>query len=159
MIKLIYENKPKYIKPLKTGKAVWEVLAQQEKLVAEIIFVSPEEIRQLNLENRNIDKVTDVLSFPTLDNIRGKILQKKDYPLDYDFQYNGIFIGSVVICSSVADGQAKEYNHSKEREYTFLLVHSLLHLMGYDHIEETDRVQMRKLEDIIMKKLNLEVDR
>ena len=80
MIKLIYENKPKYIKPLKTGKAVWEVLAQQEKLVAEIIFVSPEEIRQLNLENRNIDKVTDVLSFPTLDNIRGKILQKKDYP-------------------------------------------------------------------------------
>ena len=55
--------------------------------------------------------------------------------------------------------QAKEYGHSKEREYTFLVVHSLLHLLGYDHIEENDRIEMRALEDKIMQELNLEVKR
>ena len=159
MIKIFCEDKPKYVKLLKTGKAVFNVLGQKQKLVAELNFVSEQEIQDLNRENRRIDKVTDVLSFPTLDNIKGKIILKKDYPLDYDDYFKGVFIGSIIICSSVADRQAKEYGHSKEREYTFLVVHSLLHLLGYDHIEETDRIEMRALEDKIMQELNLEVNR
>ena len=158
MIKITAE-KCKYIKPLKTGKAVWQALNQKQKLYCELLFVSEEEIKKLNRDNRNIDRVTDVLSFPSLDGIRGKILDKKDYPLEYDPDLKAIFIGSVVICSKRAEEQAKEYGHSLEREYTFLTVHSLLHLMGYDHEEETDRNEMRKLEDEIMAKLNLEVTR
>ncbi len=159
MIKIYCEDKPKYVKLLKTGKAVYNVLKQKQKLVAELNFVSEQEIQDLNRENRHIDKVTDVLSFPTLDGIKGKVILKKDYPLDYDDYFKGVFIGSIIICNSVAERQAKEYGHSKEREYTFLVVHSLLHLLGYDHIEENDRIEMRALEDKIMQELNLEVNR
>lgn len=155
----ITADKCKYLKPIKTGKAVWEELGQKQKLSCELIIVEPEEIRALNRENRNIDRVTDVLSFPTLDGIKGKILDKKDYPLEYDKRLDSIFIGSVVICAQKAQEQAKEYGHSLEREFTFLTVHSLLHLMGYDHEEEEDRVEMRKLEDKIMLRLGLEVSR
>lgn len=158
MIK-ITADKCKYLKPIKTGKAVWEQLGQKQKLSCELILVEPEEIRQLNKDNRNIDRVTDVLSFPTLDGIKGKILNKNDYPLDYDKRSDTIFIGSVVICPQRAMEQAEEYGHSLGREFTFLTVHSLLHLMGYDHIEEDDRVEMRLLEDKIMQKLGLEVSR
>lgn len=150
-------DKSKYIKPLKTGKAVWEILGQKQKLFCELLLVSEDEIRQLNKENRNIDRVTDVLSFPSLDNIRGKVIDKKDYPLEYNKNLKAVFIGSVVICEKRACEQAKEYGHSLEREYTFLTVHSLLHLMGYDHEIENDRKQMRELEEIIMDKLNLKV--
>ena len=83
MIK-ITADKCKYLKPIKTGKAVWEELGQKQRLSCELILVEPEEIRQLNKDNRNIDRVTDVLSFPTLDGIKGKILNKNDYH-DKDF--------------------------------------------------------------------------
>ncbi len=159
MIKIFCEDKPKFLKLLKIGKAVFNTLGQKQKLVAELNFVSEQEIKDLNRENRNIDRVTDVLSFPTLDNVKGKIIDKKDFPLDYDLDFKGVFIGSIVICTSVANNQAKEYGHSKEREFSFLVVHSLLHLLGYDHEQEEDRKEMRELEDIIMKKLNLEVQR
>ena len=155
----ITADKCKYIKPIKTGKAVWEELGQRQKLSCELILVEPEEIRALNRDNRNIDRVTDVLSFPSLDGIKGKILDKKDYPLEYDEASDSIFIGSIVICSKTAEEQAREYGHSLEREYTFLAVHSLLHLMGYDHEEEEDRREMRNLEDRIMARLGLEVNR
>lgn len=159
MIKIFCEDKPKYVKLLKTGKTVFNVLGQKQKLVAELNFVSMQEIKELNRENRNIDRFTDVLSFPTLENIKGKIIYKKDYPLDYDAFFKGVFIGSIVICEEVAFKQAKEYGHSRERECTFLVVHSLLHLLGYDHETEQDRLEMRALEDKIMQELNLEVKR
>ena len=92
-----------------------------------------------------------------INNIRGKVIDKKDYPLEYNKNLKAVFIGSVVICEKRAFEQAKEYGHSLEREYTFLTVHSLLHLMGYDHEIENDRKQMRELEEIIMDKLNLKV--
>ncbi len=158
MIKLT-GDKSKYIKPIKTGKAVWEILGQKQKLFCELLLVDEREIRRLNKENRNIDRVTDVLSFPSIDGVRGKVLDKKDYPLEYDKNLKAIFIGSVVICEKRAMEQAREYGHSLEREYTFLTVHSLLHLLGYDHEIEQDRREMRKLEDVIMDKLGLGVAR
>ncbi len=155
----ITADKCKYIKPVKTGRAVWEVLGQKQKLYCELILVEPKEIRALNRDNRNIDRVTDVLSFPSLEGIKGKILDKKDYPLEYDKRSDSIFIGSIVICCQRAEEQAREYGHSLEREYTFLAVHSLLHLLGYDHEEEEERREMRNLEDTIMTRLGLEVAR
>ena len=71
----------------KIAKAVYEELGQKDNLLAEVVFVNEEEILLLNNEHRNVDKVTDVLSFPTLNDIRGKVLYKKDYPLESDKKY------------------------------------------------------------------------
>ena len=130
--------------------AVYSELKQTAPLTAEVVFVSKEEIQQLNKTQRNVDKVTDVLSFPTLDGIRGKILNKKDYKLDLTDDGKSIFIGSIAICEERAKEQAVEYGHSVNREITYLLCHGLLHLMGYDHETKSDKTQMRSLEDKIM---------
>lgn len=145
-----------YIDDLKIGKAVFNKLNQKENLCCELIFCDEEKIRELNAEYRAVDSVTDVLSFPSLDGIRGKILSKKDYPLEYDEEQKALFIGSIAICVKRAKEQALEYGHSEKREFTFLTVHALLHLMGYDHMEEEDRVEMRALEDEIMQEIGEE---
>lgn len=157
-IKIISSEKTKFINLKKVGKAVFKALNQREKLWAELVFCTEEEIRILNRENRNKDAVTDVLSFPSLDGVKGKIISKYDFPLEYD-KKRGVFIGSIAICTKRAYEQAIEYGHSDEREFTFLTIHSLLHLLGYDHIEEQDRVEMRKLEDCILDKLKIGVNR
>lgn len=123
-------------------------------LAAEVVIVDGEEIRRLNLEIRNIDKVTDVLSFPALDGIRGKALRKKDYPADCDEEGN-LFIGSIAVCEAKAKEQAEEYGHSYERELNYLVTHGVFHLLGYDHMTEEDKAQMRASEERVLKKLNL----
>lgn len=149
-------NENEYIDADKIGKAVFKTLNQKENLFCELVFVDEEQIRKLNAEYRAVDKVTDVLSFPSLDGIRGKVLSKKDYPLEYDEIEKALFIGSIAICVKRAKEQAEEYGHSEKREFTFLTVHALLHLTGYDHIEESDRAEMRALEDEIMQKIGEE---
>ncbi len=84
-------------------------------LSAEIIVTDEAEIRRLNAEARGIDAVTDVLSFPSLDGIRGKALKKADFPFEVDEEGN-IFLGSIVICEKRAREQAEEYGHSYMRE-------------------------------------------
>ena len=157
-IKIISSEKTSLVNLKKVGKAVFNTLNQKEKLWAELIFCTEEEIQTLNRENREKDAVTDVLSFPTLDGVKGKIISRYDYPLEYNKKL-GVFIGSIAICTKRAFEQAEEYGHSNEREFTFLTVHSLLHLLGYDHIEEQDRIEMRKLEDAILEKLKIGVNR
>lgn len=133
--------------------AVYKVLGQNEQLFAELSFVLEDEIRYLNNTFRSIDKVTDVLSFPSLDGIRGKVINKKNFPLDtYE---NGVFIGSIAVCTERAKQQAKEYGHTVERELTYLICHGLLHLMGYDHLTEEDKAQMRALEEEIMNEIKV----
>ena len=78
------------------AQAVYKVLGQKDNLLAELIFVSAEEIRELNKTTRGIDKVTDVLSYPTLDGVRGKVLLKKDFPTDVDG--DNLLIGSIAMC-------------------------------------------------------------
>lgn len=131
------------------SKAVYSVTRQVDELSAEVLFVSKEEIKRLNKENRNIDSVTDVLSFPTLDGIRNKAVLKSDFPLDIDDD-DRVFLGSIVVCEERAKEQALEYGHSEKREITYLICHGLLHLLGYDHMTDSDKVEMRKLEDKIM---------
>lgn len=123
-------------------------------LAIEFIFTDEEEIRRLNRELRGVDKVTDVLSFPALDGIRGKPLRKKDYPCDVDDEGN-LFIGSVAVCVKRAEEQAEEYGHSYRRELLYLLVHGILHCLGYDHVADGDRAQMREKEEAILGRLGV----
>lgn len=123
-------------------------------LAAELLFVDAEEIRTLNSQHRGKDSVTDVLSFPTLENICGKELKKADFPYDIDEDGN-LFIGSVVICRERAKEQAEEFGHSYERELNYLLVHGLCHLLGYDHEEEADKRAMREKEERVLKKMGI----
>ena len=126
-------------------------------LAAEIVIVDEEEIRRLNREQRNNDSVTDVLSFPSLDNIFGKELKKENFPCDIDEDGN-LFIGSIAICLKRAKEQAEEYGHSLDRELNYLAAHGVCHLLGYDHMEEGDKKVMREKEERVLKKLNLTRD-
>lgn len=126
-------------------------------LSAEVVFVDGDEIRRLNREMRGVDSVTDVLSFPSLEDIRGVKLKKENYITEIDEEGN-LFLGSIALCTARAAEQAEEYGHSYEREIYYLLTHGLLHLLGYDHIEEEDRREMREREERVLSKLNLSRD-
>lgn len=123
-------------------------------LSAEIVFADEEEIKKLNAETRGVDAVTDVLSFPTLDGIRGAALKKADFPYDIDEDGN-LFLGSIIICEKRAKEQAEEYGHSYMRELHYLATHGLWHLLGYDHMTEEDKAQMREKEELILNKLGI----
>lgn len=117
-------------------EAVCQVLKVDPKTVeVNYAFVSPREIHRLNLQFRQIDRPTDVLSFPDG---------------DINPETNRRFMGDVLICRAVAKRQAKELGHSLAREITFLQVHGTLHLFGYDHIEPEDEVKMLGLQREIM---------
>ena len=121
-------------------------------LSAEIIITDEDEIHRLNREMRGIDAVTDVLSFPSLDGIFGVKIEKKNFPHDMDEQGN-LFIGSIAICKKRAEEQADEYGHSLKREMNYLAAHGVCHLLGYDHIEESDRKVMREKEERVLQKM------
>ena len=106
-----------------------------------VLFGIHEKIKQLNKEYRNVDKVTDVLSFP---------LMTED-----DFNDDFIDLGDIVICKEVAKLQAKKYNHSYIREVCFLSLHGLLHLLGYDHIEKDEEKIMTDLQKEILQDLKV----
>ena len=123
-------------------------------LAIEILFVDEEEIQRLNRENRSIDKVTDVLSFPALDLERGQAIKKAEYPFEID-EEGRLLLGRIAICTKRAKEQAEEYGHSYERELHYLIVHGIMHCLGYDHIEENDKAQMREQEEKILNKLGI----
>ena len=123
-------------------------------LAVEFIFTDEEEIRRLNRETRNTDKVTDVLSFPALDFIKGKALKKRDFPLEIDDEGN-LLIGSVAVCVKRAEEQAEEYGHSYQRELHYLLVHGIMHCLGYDHETDEERAEMREKEEEILGRLGI----
>ncbi len=135
-----------------------EKLSQKEDLEVEISFVGRDAIREINAEERNVDRVTDVLSFPALDGIKGKVLDKKDYSADVNPETGCILLGEIVICRDMVRKQALEYGHSYERELAFLSLHGFLHLMGYDHIEESDRTEMESLAESILRDLEISRD-
>ena len=135
-------------------QAIGESVDADVTLAVECIAVDEEEIRALNASQRGVDKVTDVLSFPTLDGILGKKICGDDFPYDIDEEGN-LLIGSIAICEKRAREQAEEYGHSYERELHYLLVHGVMHCLGYDHIEEKDKAQMREREEIVLEKLGI----
>ena len=123
-------------------------------LAVEFIFTDEEEIRRLNRELRSTDRVTDVLSFPALDGIKGKALKRRDYPCDVDDEGN-LFVGSIAVCKKRAAEQAEEYGHSYRRELNYLLVHGIMHCLGYDHMTEEEKSEMREKEECILGKMGI----
>ena len=118
------------------------------KLYVSITLTVPEEIHILNKTYRNIDKPTDVLSFPMFQPDEIENMIKENY------QEEDI-LGDMVISIPQVEEQAKEYGHSFERELAYMVVHSFYHLMGYDHMVEEDKIKMRAKEDEILNKLNI----
>ena len=131
-----------------------DVVTADCPLAFEFLLVDEEEIQRLNRETRSMDKVTDVLSYPSLDDIKGEPLKKDDYPYELD-EEDRLFMGSVVVCLQRAKEQAEEYGHSLERELHYLLTHGVLHCLGYDHMTDEDKAEMREREEYILKKLGI----
>lgn len=153
-LKVICEEKEGEVFNLQqVADCAYQTLNQKEELLIEIAFVSEEEIKELNNEQRNIDRVTDVLSFPYLDEIRGEVLTSAHF--GNEREEDGFLLGSICICMQRAKEQAIEYGHSLEREVCYLALHGILHCFGYDHIEKADEEQMTSLAEQIMTKLNL----
>ena len=123
------------------------------KVCVSLNFVSDEEIQRLNKEFRNVDKVTDVLSFPNLNKTPKEKLEK--FNKSYDFDEGLLFLGDIVISKNVAKAQAREYEHSLTREVCFLALHGFLHLLGFDHVKEEDERVMNKIQDKILSEVNL----
>ena len=133
---------------------VIKTLNQTGSVSVELNLVDESFIKKTNLEFRGIDKITDVLSFPNLDGIRYKNVDKKDFPLDLDDDGN-VFLGSIIICEKRAKEQAEEFGHSLERELCYLFCHGLLHLFGYDHITTKDDLEMRELANEVLEKVKV----
>lgn len=113
-----------------------------------VTFVDDEQIKELNREFRNIDTSTDVLSFPLGEN--GKY--------DINPQSNLFLLGDVVLSMQHAEKQSELYGHTLEREVAYLTVHSMLHLLGYDHVNnEIERKEMRQREEIALEKMGLSI--
>ena len=109
-----------------------------------VTFVDLDEIHELNKQYRGVDKPTDVLSFPQFDDLEEEIPEVCE-----------ICLGDVVICEQKAREQAEEFGHSFERELVYLFTHSVLHLLGYDHMEDNEKKAMREREEEIMKQIGL----
>ncbi len=126
-------------------------------LVLELLFVSAEEIRDLNRRERGVDKVTDVLSFPAAELVPGEEIVSDEHGecVETVDGADRMYLGSVVICEQRAREQAEEYGHSYERELFYLAVHGALHCLGYDHEREEDKRLMRAKEEEIMEKMDL----
>ena len=145
-----------------TIKEIVDYTLKEEKVLipyeVSIIFVDNEDIRTINNETRGIDRATDVLSFPMLD-YKEKTVFKDNY-LDYKFSLidlddGNLVLGDIVLSLERAKEQSEEFNHSFLREVCYLIIHSILHLLGYDHMEEDDKVIMRSREEEILSKFQI----
>ena len=121
------------------AEEVIKYMNQPTQIEVAIEFVSEKEIQRLNKENRNIDKVTDVLSFPSTEIAVGEILDIDNQEYAYLITDDGyLHFGDMALCLKQTKRQAKEYGVSVKSEIKKLVIHSMLHLMGYDHIEDSD---------------------
>ena len=114
-------------------------------------------IKELNKKYRNIDKATDVLSFPIFEKTELDEIIAKNLLKNVNLT-NGIMqdiMGDIVISIPKVEEQAKEYGHSFEREFAYMLVHGFYHLMGYDHMTEEEKKEMREKEENVLEKLNV----
>ncbi len=133
----------------KAVRAVAKEKGLPDGLEVNVILTTPSVIQEINRDNRGIDNATDVLSFPY-----------------YDYKTPGVFtaeideeeeniLGDIIVCGSKIKEQAKKYGHSQKRELSFLIVHSMLHLIGYDHMKTKDaklmEAEQKRLMDDVLK--------
>lgn len=116
-----------------------------KNLYVNVVLTDSKNIKKINKEQRGIDKATDVLSFPMYE--KGELVNLK-------LEYEDV-LGDMVISVEKVKEQAKEYEHSFERELAYMVVHSFYHLLGYDHMKEEDKKKMRKKEEYILEELKI----
>lgn len=116
-----------------------------------VLITDLEGIRQINLQTRDIDSPTDVLSFPYFEFDEPGIFPE----MDNNPEEEEVILGDIVLCADKIISQAEEFGHSQERELAFLVVHSMLHLSGYDHMEEKDAALMQSEEKRLMEILGI----
>lgn len=121
-----------------------------------LLLTDDENIRAINKENRDINAATDVLSFPMNDfPAEGDFSHIEEDPMAFDAESGELILGDIVMSQDHILAQAKEYGHSTLREYAFLIAHSMLHLQGYDHIKEDERLIMEDAQRDIMERLDI----
>ncbi|MBQ5347981.1 MAG: rRNA maturation RNase YbeY [Ruminococcus sp.] len=152
-IRVIITNKQKAVK-IPTGlrmlirrccHAVLELEKFQGPAEISVTFTDNNEIKELNAQYRNIDSATDVLSFPMGEN--------GEY--DTNMETGAKILGDIVISMEKAVEQSEAYGHSLQREVAYLTAHSVLHLLGYDHVQNMEKVRMREKEELVMEQLGL----
>ena len=126
-----------------------------DDLEVNLYLTDEENIQELNRENRGVDQVTDVLSFPGLpfdtDHIANMDMLSSIPKYQYTDPEAGLTVlGEIVVCAGRAAKQAEEYGHSLRREFAFLVCHSMLHLFGYDHINDDDRLKMEDMQKKVL---------
>lgn len=156
---IIYKNLEKKQKYESTIKQVVDECFKKEKLDQTNLYMSvtltnPEEIEKLNRQYRNIDRPTDVLSFPMFEKNELDNFIKENFK-NNDVNEEGDILGDIVISIPRVYEQAEEYGHSFERELAYMVVHGFYHLMGYDHIEEEDKKVMRAKEEEVLNELGI----
>lgn len=154
MFEIIYRDIKENKKYQNIIKKVLEKCFEEEKIIDSklliaITLTNAENIQLINKQYRNIDKETDVLSFPMFekDELEDKIKNQL-------FEHEDI-LGDIIISIPRVEEQAEEYGHSFERELSYMVVHGFYHLMGYDHIKEEDKKEMRPKEEKILSQLNI----
>jgi probable rRNA maturation factor len=131
---------------LKIAQATFKELKVGPSFEVSVLITTNQMIKKLNSKYRKLNKATDVLSFPSYSKTELKKLKESKQILN---------LGDIVISHQLAKQQALEYGHSLKREVSFLFVHGLLHLLGYDHMNKTDEKQMFKLQDKILNSLGI----
>jgi len=139
------------------AEALFDVMAIKGRAAAYLRIVGDNEIQGINLETRGINAATDVLSFPSIDHKNpvkrgGNIMRFRSA---VEAGTHRVFLGDIILSAQRAEAQALEYGHKPEREYAYLCVHALLHLLGYDHKTPSQTKPMREYEEKTMQKLEL----
>ena len=120
----------------------------QENCIINVVLTDDEGIRAVNLSERNIDRATDVLSFPANELTPGEFDPEV---CEWDYDNDAVYLGDMMISVPRCEQQGEEFGHGYERELMYLTVHSVLHLLGYDHVDEGEmKRQMREREKAIM---------
>ena len=163
-MKVYFENEtedvPEFDADKLTGIIAQEVLSEEKcpfQVSVNLLITDSDGIRTANRDFRNIDKVTDVLSFPGVPFVQPSDFEmlKCDDPDYFDQDDHFLMLGDIMINIDRVHLQAKEYGHSEKREFAFLVAHSMLHLCGYDHMVQKDAEIMEKKQEHVLQNLGI----
>jgi len=135
----------------RAAETALSLFGPEEAVEVGITLADEEEIHRMNLEFRHVDRATDVLSFPLID------YSRKHPHRDRNLTTGEVLLGDLVLCPAVAQRQGEEFGHGTQRELAYLTCHGMLHLLGYDHMEEGEKKEMRAAEKEIMRAMGLAV--
>lgn len=160
---LIYEEEGTLSLPIDCKKLAEEVIDAALDYVGcpyesevNLLLTMNEQIQEMNANFRDIDRATDVLSFPMVDyEVPGEFDFLEERDDCFNPETGELVLGDIVISKEKVVSQAEEFGHSIKREYAFLIAHSMLHLSGYDHMEEEERLEMERMQRELMEKLNI----